>query len=349
MSKKPHDEKHKHFAGSQEEAERRYSAFKSVDPFPSIPPALLNSADVSDYVSATGMICPFDDGQDMLKSASYRVRVLGECVYWDDTGTKKTIVLDDGAEFSLRPNSITFVSLEPVFRLPDYIAVRFNLDISHVYKGLLLGTGPLVDPGFVGRLFIPLHNLTANEYVFRALDSIIWMEFTKLSPVAKWSESESSRPRTGRFREFPARKLERKTISDYLERAVGREGAVRSSIPLTLGLVTESARAAAESSEKAASSASAAAAKVDSVKRRVTFGAVVSGVILVASLLALVIPMLSLVLDTQRYTKDSAAEVQKLEKRLEDLEKKAAETTQQQNQSKGLESSRAATPSPSVR
>ncbi len=30
---------------------------------------------------------------------------------------------------------------------------------SIVYKGLLLGTGPIVDPGFVGKLYIPLHKL----------------------------------------------------------------------------------------------------------------------------------------------------------------------------------------------
>ena len=347
MTTSPHDG-YEQFAESQEEAERRYLACKSFDPFPSIPPALLNSADISDYVSATGMICPFDDSEDTLKSASYRVRILGECVYWDDQGERRTIVLEKGDEFRLRPNSITFVGLEPVFRLPDYIALRFNLDISHVYKGLLLGTGPLVDPGFVGRLFIPLHNLTANEYVLRAHDSIIWMEFTKLSPLPRWGQSRLTQIQRGKFREFPARKLERKTISDYLERAVGREGTVRSSIPVTLERVTESARAAAESSEKAASSASAAAGKVDSVSRRVTIGVIISIVVLIAGLLALVIPMLSLVLDTQQYTKDSASDVQKLEKRVEDLEKKTA-VTQKQNQPKGLEDPKEAKPSPSVK
>lgn len=316
-------EEYARFAKTEAEATRRYLTYKSVDPFPSIPPALLNSADISDYVSATGMICPFDDDSEMLKSASYRVRILGECIYWDDTGAKRTVDLKEGGEFKLRPNSISFVTLEPVFRLPDYLAIRFNLDISHVYKGLLLGTGPLVDPGFVGRLFIPLHNLTANEYTLHAYDSIIWMEFTKLSPIAKWVQSEAVRIQTGRFREFPARKLQRKTIADYLERAVGREGTVRSSIPVAFQLVQESARLAAESSKEAATSASAAASKVESIQNRVTIGASITAILIIATLVAIFIQMFSLISDTQQYTRSSAAEVQKLEKRIEELEKKA--------------------------
>jgi deoxycytidine triphosphate deaminase len=212
------EKEYKQFAETEEEADRRYENYKSSDPFPSIPPALLNSADISDYVSATGMILPFEGSNERLKSASYLVRMLGECVYWDDSGDKKTIDLKEGAEFKLLPNSIAFVTLEPTFRLPDYIAIRFNLQISHVYKGLLLGTGPLVDPGFVGVLSIPLHNLTANEYTLRGGDPIIWMEFTKLSPHNTWQQFTFTRIQRGRFREFPARKLQRKSISDYLGR-----------------------------------------------------------------------------------------------------------------------------------
>ena len=44
----------------------------------------------------------------------------------------------DGDEFTLEANSIAFVQVEPVFRLPDYIALRFNLKITHVHRGILI-------------------------------------------------------------------------------------------------------------------------------------------------------------------------------------------------------------------
>jgi deoxycytidine triphosphate deaminase len=178
------------FADSLDEALRRFALYKSDDPFPEIPPALLNSADIADYVATTGMIYPFD--ADGLKTASYSVPLLGEVVHWDEKDEMHVLDLRAGEAFRLMRNSIAFVTLEPEFHLPDYMALRFNLKIPNVYKGLLLGTGPLVDPGWEGRLSIPLHNLTTNPYDFLGGDGLIWMEFTKLSPNQRWAKRQSN-------------------------------------------------------------------------------------------------------------------------------------------------------------
>ena len=170
-------------------AESRYEKWRQIDPFPAIPPALLNTANIYDYVCKTGMICPFvlQEGKDKyLNNATYSVRIEGEVRYFkkDSDGSiikvRKKLV-KKGDEFRLEPNSIAYVTLEPYFRVPKYIVLRFNLKIKHIYKGLLLGTGPIVDPGFEGRLSIPLHNFTSNEYVFKYHDELIQMEFTKMS------------------------------------------------------------------------------------------------------------------------------------------------------------------------
>jgi hypothetical protein len=55
---------------------------------------------------------------------------------------------------------MAFVSMNERLRLPHYIAARFNLAIDLIYVGLLLGTGPQVDPGFQGVLSCPLYNLS---------------------------------------------------------------------------------------------------------------------------------------------------------------------------------------------
>jgi deoxycytidine triphosphate deaminase len=145
--------------------------YSSWDPFPEIAPALLNSADISDYVRVTGMIYPFY--KEKLKSASYPVAILGKLIYWDDEEKECQMDLQKGDYFTLKSNSIAFVTLEPMFRIPNYIALRFNFKITNVYRGILLGTGPLVDPGFVGKLSIPLHNLTSNDYLFKGGEDLI--------------------------------------------------------------------------------------------------------------------------------------------------------------------------------
>ena len=250
MSQEPNELVVPRFADNDNEAEKRFNKFKTKDPFPSIPSALLNSADIADYAAATGMIFPFEEDDLKLKSASYRIDILGKCVYWDEKGEKKSLILERGQELIFKPNSIIFVTVEPMFRIPDYIALRFNLQISHVYKGLLVGTGPLVDPGFVGKLSLPLHNLTANEYILKGGDSIIWMEFTKVSPNDIWRSAIDSATRSGSYRGFPARK-NLKQIDDYLEKAVGRGRNVRSSIPEAVEQSSHEARRAADEAASA--------------------------------------------------------------------------------------------------
>ncbi len=224
------------FAQSDEEATSRFEKYQSIDPYPEIPPALLNWADIEDYVAATGMVWPFYPNLEKSKPASYEVNLLGKCVYWDETGDKKIKILKRGDEFILKRNSIAFVTLEPMFRLPDYIAIRFNLKITHVYRGILLGTGPLVDPGYKNKLSIPLHNLTTNDYTFRGGDPLIWMEFTKLSPIQRQSsvnKISDSPTRQGHFKKFPQRKNELEDVEDYLRKADSHRP-IRSSIPAAI-------------------------------------------------------------------------------------------------------------------
>lgn len=221
------------FAGSDVDAEARFKRFFSLDPFPEIPPALLNSSDIRSYVGATGMIHPFADAEENFKTASYEVSLLGKCVYWDSEGNKIIQHVQRGEEFLLRQNSIAFVTLEPMFRLPQYIALRFNLKITHVYRGILLGTGPLVDPGYRNRLSIPLHNLTTNDYIFRGGEGLIWMEFTKLHHSSFGDPqpgSEAPEKWTGQIAEFPVVKNQLSDVEDYIRKGEPHRS-VRSSIP----------------------------------------------------------------------------------------------------------------------
>ncbi len=224
------------------------AAYLKKDPFPTIPPALLNSADIEDYVLATGMIEPFDPTK--LKPGSYVIAVNGEIHQWGVNGKKSVVPLrKEGDTFSLQPNSIAFVLLDTKLYLPDYIAVRFNLKINHVHKGLLLGTGPLVDPGFEGRLFIPLHNLTTNEYILKYNEGLIWVEFTKLSPNKNWVQAADTHARQGTYRVFPDDK-KNLTPMDYIDQATGGN-AVISSIPYAMDAALKSAKESAESARAA--------------------------------------------------------------------------------------------------
>ena len=155
----------------------------AADPLPHVAPALLNSADIQAYQAACDLIQgeTFDPSPERMKAASYKIYCRG-MVYWtDDKNFRQERRIDDNNPYTLTPNSITFISPDAKFNLPDFIAARFNLAISLVHQGLLLGTGPLVDPGFKGQLLIPVHNLTNRSVELTASTGLIWVEFTKLS------------------------------------------------------------------------------------------------------------------------------------------------------------------------
>jgi deoxycytidine triphosphate deaminase/HAMP domain-containing protein len=233
---------------SDAEAEARAKLFKQLDPFPDIKPALLSAGDIEDYARVTAMLFPFYPIPDSLKPASYEVRPGRKFIRWDEQGKSIELEIDENGSFELPPNTISFIQIEPKIRLPDYIAIRFNLRITHVHRGLLLGTGPLIDPGFSGVPLIPLHNLTAESFRIRGDEGLIWVEFTKTAPdIVKSSAPPYAR--RGSFYPLEPRKTDR-DIEYYFYRANGLQP-IRSSIPGAI----KNAEVRAEQAEKSAAGA----------------------------------------------------------------------------------------------
>jgi deoxycytidine triphosphate deaminase len=275
-------------------AKERSARFRQLDPFPSIPPALLSSAEIEDYVRVTAMLHPFYPVREYLKSASYEARPGRKFVRWDENGTRFEEVIRRGQKYELPPNSISYMQIESKIRLPDYIALRFNLRIKHVHRGLLLGTGPLVDPGFSGDLLIPLHNLTSDAYEIDGDEGLIWIEFTKTSLRVQKADPEYVR--RGNFNPIEQRKTD-VPAETYFQKANSNKP-VKSSIPEAIRRSEERAKAAlsaalqsrteAEGAAKSALEAGGAARAAESATRRQTYWyAGISGLAIVVGVIAL--------------------------------------------------------------
>lgn len=214
------------------------------DPFPDIRPSLLSAEHIKHYVLETGAVAPFYEKggrHSRLKMATYEGRI-GECAYrYNKEGNLEGLDFED--ELAIEANSIVFVECDLDFRLPPYLALRFNLQIRHVHRGLLLGTGPLVDPGYWGKLCIPLHNLTDKDYSIHRNDGLIWIEFTKTTG------HQEGRP--------PLDPLEKKggywEIQEFIEKAAKPRAGKGSSVPIrsSISRVRRRAESAARSAKKA--------------------------------------------------------------------------------------------------
>ena len=222
---------------------REHECYK-YDPFAcEIQPALLNSVDIEKYVDKGCLIGPCDFSPDRLKTASYEIRLLGTLYDWEmrDDGRlrRRCREIRSGEKVILHRNSITYLWTKEKLRLPEYIAVRFNLHIRHVHKGILLGTGPLIDPGFFGSWLIPLHNLTNNDYELTGEEGIIWVEFTKVS-----------KHEPGSLKPFPDKK-DLETAEEYMKKSTILEHGVQSAFRGALDHAQKDAMNAKKSAEDA--------------------------------------------------------------------------------------------------
>lgn len=216
------------------------------DPFPSIPCALLHSGHLRAYAEhgaeTDQLFQPFN--KDNLKSASYEINLRGTAYSWN-AGSEKSEPdqkeLGPGDTLEIPRNAIVFVRPKVKLKVPPYLALRFNLHIRLVHRGLLLGTGPLVDPGFEGRLLIPIHNLTDKRLIIRADDGFIWVEVTKVSPLTDAFVRN--------YVPFPPEKKNREP-QEYFHRASGGEP-IRSSIP-SIAAEVDKAKASLEVHERRA-------------------------------------------------------------------------------------------------
>ena len=138
----------------------------------------------------------------------------------------------------------------------------------------MLGTGPLVDPGFWGKLCIPLHNLTNEDYEIPLSDGLIWIEFTKTTsvPTSGRPPSNTDWDKIRRFIEHAAKPF------DELKPAIP----ILSSIPdMVEKAEADSARASgnAQKASDEATAAKEAAIRSETFIKRFGFAAGFAGLI----------------------------------------------------------------------
>ena len=250
------------------------------DPFPDIRPSLLSAEHIEYYVLRTGAISPFYGNggrRSRLKKATYEGRI-GERAYrYNKEGSLEG--LDFGDELKIEANSIVFVECDLDFRLPPYLALRFNLQIRHVHRGLLLGTGPLVDPGYWGKLCIPLHNLTDRDYSIQKNDGLIWVEFTKTTGHQKGRPPLDPPESKGGYWD----------IREFIEKASNPRRGIGESMPIRSSIsgVIDRAETAANSAMEARRNAMEAKEQASRMRSNITLAGFVTGVLLVVGIAGL--------------------------------------------------------------
>ena len=115
-----------------------------------------------------------DFQRDSLMPASYDLRLGDE--YLKDRGHHN---LDEKTSpyLEIPAHDVVVVCTKEIVNIPKDLIGRFGLRFSLVMKGLVLNNSPQIDPGYSGRLFCLLYNLTDSPVVLTYNKRFATIEF----------------------------------------------------------------------------------------------------------------------------------------------------------------------------
>ncbi len=121
----------------------------------------------------------FDD--KLVQPASYDLRI-GPLVYsGSELNPDHPVDLSkNGGDYRIPPYGNVVLMTYEILRFPANIVGRFGLKSGFTRKGFHASTGPQVDPGFEGKLFVTLFNLTPASHIISYKDTFLSIEFHKL-------------------------------------------------------------------------------------------------------------------------------------------------------------------------
>jgi len=128
--------------------------------------------------------------KECLKPASYYLRLGSEC----RVGGKDHNLSEENPRLVIKPHDIAVVSTYEKVNIPGFLIGRWNQRVTSAYEGIVWVGGPQVDPGYSGRLYCPLYNLSNREVELRFKDRLFMIDFVKTTSFIEGKSSLWKRP-----------------------------------------------------------------------------------------------------------------------------------------------------------
>lgn len=135
---------------------------------------------IKDYVEK-GLLGIENFSEQCVQPASYDMRI-GEEVY---LSTKRDVLKlsGNGGHFTIDPSAVANITTYECLKLPNNIAGRPGIKSGLARRGLFTSIGIQADPGFDGRLFISVFNVTPLPVTLGYLDTFLSIEFNQLKNI----------------------------------------------------------------------------------------------------------------------------------------------------------------------
>ncbi len=114
--------------------------------------------------------------QNCIQPASYDLRI-GHLVYAPPHPDKPIDLSHNGGSYRLPPYGNAVLETFERLKMPPNMVGRFGLKSGFARKGLFASTGPQVDPGYDGKLFVSLLNLFPISHLITYKETFLTIEF----------------------------------------------------------------------------------------------------------------------------------------------------------------------------
>lgn len=121
-------------------------------------------------------IDPFDE--EALEPATYDLSVGATAVV---STQQKPVDLRVQAHLTIEPFAAALLHTNEILRLSPKLAGRLGARSNLLRHGIFVSTGPQIDPGFHGRLFVHLLNMTDHPFLISHLTRFLTVEFHALA------------------------------------------------------------------------------------------------------------------------------------------------------------------------
>jgi len=125
-------------------------------------------------------IDPFD--LECIQPATFDLRVGKEGL---TTEGREKVDIERKGMLLLEPGDFGVVSTLEIIEMPADHAARIGIRSYYSRQGLFAATGPQVDPGFRGRLFITVINLSPNSITLPYKEKFVSLEIHKLNEAVE--------------------------------------------------------------------------------------------------------------------------------------------------------------------
>ena len=142
--------------------------------------SVLNDEEIKRYCKEYQLIKPYD--KKRIKYASYDLSIGEE---YRITSEEKVREIGENGVIEIPPNDLCYILTDEILNIPaDMCAFIFPRQ-TRVLEGVLMYPQPPIDPGFKGKLYVLLHNLSNQKIRMRSGEHLATIVFLKLVNKSK--------------------------------------------------------------------------------------------------------------------------------------------------------------------